>query len=154
MLHTTAVMSRHRIYQNYDYENELDDFDGSFEAEEEEQDELSPEDKVQMVEGTAEVTALLGPQADKITAQQIQEALWHYYYDIDKTVAYLIGKFVDPAPKPAAKPKAQTKPSEGMYSFLFAMPIDHPGQQVSPKQICQAENLPHPWRPSSPTCHG
>lgn len=109
-------MSRHRIFQNYDYENELDDFDGEYEAEEEEeQNELSPEDKIQMAEGTAEVTALLGPGADKVTIQQIQDALWHYYYDVDKTVAYLIGKFVDPTPKPAAKPKAQTKPTEGMY---------------------------------------
>lgn len=120
-------MSRHRIFQNYDYENELDDFDGELEAEaEEEQDELSPEDKVQMAEGTAEVKMILGPRVDKVTTQQIQEALWHYYYDIDKTVAYLIGKFVDPAPKPAAKAKAQPKPSEGMYTLPSLTSIDLP----------------------------
>lgn len=129
-------MSRHRIFQNYDYENELDDFDGELEGEgEEEQDELSPEDKVQMAEGTAEVKALLGPRVDKVTTQQIQEALWHYYYDIDKTVAYLIGKFVDPAPKPAAKPKAQIKSSERMYTFPFLTSIDLP----QPTGVSQAD---------------
>lgn len=125
-------MSRHRIFQNYDYENELDDFDGNYEAEEEEeeQNEMSPEDKIQMAEGTAEVMALLGPSAEKVTTQQIQDALWHYYYDIDKTVAYLIGKFVDPAPKPVAKPKAQAKPTEGMYaspSLTFVDPAQPTG---------------------------
>lgn len=131
MLHTKAThpptMSRHRIFQNYDYENELDDFDGGGEAvDEEEQEEMSPEDKVQMAEGTAEVTTLLGPQANKVTTQNIQEALWHYYYDVDKTVAYLIGKFVAPTPKPASKNKGQAKPPEGMYTFPCLMPVDPP----------------------------
>ncbi|KAL1859803.1 hypothetical protein Daus18300_009393 [Diaporthe australafricana] len=96
-------MSRHRLYQNYDYQNDLEEFDGD---EEEEEEELSAEDKAQMTAATAEVKSMLGPQASKVTTQQIQESLWHYYYDIDKTVAYLVTKFVDPAPKPAAKSKA------------------------------------------------
>lgn len=116
-------MSRHRIFQNYDYENELDDFDGQGEVDEEEegQEELSPEDKAQMAQGTAEIISLLGTQADKVTQQQIQDALWHYYYDIDKSVAYLVGKFVDPTPQPAAKPKPSqvNKPSEGTCASPF-----------------------------------
>ncbi|CAN8098519.1 unnamed protein product [Discula destructiva] len=127
-------MSRHRIFQNYDYENELDDFDGQGEAEDEEdgQDELSPEDKVQMAEGTAEIISLLGPQADKVTTRQIQDALWHYYYDIDKSVAYLVGKFVEPTSKPAAKPKppqvkssqdsSSREPTISMAAFFADMP--------------------------------
>ncbi|KAK2597707.1 hypothetical protein N8I77_012473 [Diaporthe amygdali] len=98
-------MSRHRMYQNYDYENDLDEFDGN-ELAEEEEEELSPEDKAQMTAATAEVKSMLGPQASKVTTQQIQESLWHYYYDVDKTIAYLISKYVDPTPKPAAKTKA------------------------------------------------
>lgn len=116
-------MSRHRIFQNYDYENELDDFDGEGEVDDEGegQEELSPEDKAQMAQGTAEIISILGPQADKVTQQQIQDTLWHYYYDIDKSVAYLIGKFVDPTPKPAAKPKPPpaNKPSECMCAYPF-----------------------------------
>lgn len=37
-------MSRHQAYRNYDYENDLDEFDGE-EAYGEEEEELSPEDK-------------------------------------------------------------------------------------------------------------
>lgn len=95
------------MYQNYDYEEDLDEFDGGSFAEEEEEDELSPEDRAQMTAGTEEIKAVLGPQASKVTTKQIQESLWHYYYDIDKTVAYLISKFIDPAPTPAAKNKPQ-----------------------------------------------
>lgn len=102
-------MSRHRAFQNYDYENDLIEYDGD-EYPEEEENELSPEDKVQMAEGTSEVRRVLADQADMVTTQQIQDALWHYYYDVDKSVAYLINKFIDPAPlKPAAtKAKGQT----------------------------------------------
>lgn len=116
-------MSRHRIFQNYDYENELDDFDGQGELDEEEngEEELSPEDKAQLARGTAEIITLLGTEANKVTQQQIQDALWHYYYDIDKSIAYLVGKFVDPTPKPAAKskPMQANKPSEGMCASSF-----------------------------------
>ncbi|KAF3761409.1 hypothetical protein M406DRAFT_342209 [Cryphonectria parasitica EP155] len=99
-------MSRHRLYQNYDYEDELSDYDGQGNQEEEEED-LSPEDKKQMAEATAEVINVLGPQSDKVTTQQVQEALWHYYYDVDKSVAYLVNKFIDP-PKKTTKPKLKT----------------------------------------------
>lgn len=112
-------MSRHRVYQNYDYENDLDEYDGDDYAEEE--NDLSPEDKVQMAEGTAEVRRALATQAQMVTTQQIQEALWHYYYDVDKSVAYLINKFIDPASKTNSTkakgpPPRQTPTSDGMFS--------------------------------------
>lgn len=94
-------MSRHRV----DYDDELD-YD---EYEEEEEEELSPEDKAQMKQGTADVRAALSMEASKVTDAQIQEALWHYFYDVDKTVAYLITKFIDPPKK--APPKAVEKPN-------------------------------------------
>src|SRR4051794_33643673 len=94
-------MSRHRM----DYEDELDDYDEYSDQEEE----LSPEDRAQMKQGTAEVKAALSSQASKVTDAQIQEALWHYFYDVDKTVAYLVTKFID-SPKKAA-PKAAEKPA-------------------------------------------
>jgi elongation factor 1 alpha-like protein len=36
-------MSRHQAYRNYDYENDIDEFDGT--EEEEEENELSSEDQ-------------------------------------------------------------------------------------------------------------
>ena len=117
-----AKMSRHRMYQNYDYEEDLDEFEGGGYAEEEEEaEELSPEDRAQMTAATEETRKILGPQANKVTTQNIQEALWHYYYDVDKTVAYLVSKFVDPAPKPAAK----SKPQKSTPPISAGMPISH-----------------------------
>lgn len=119
-------MSRHRLYQNYDFQSELDDNDG-MQCSEEEEDELSLEDKVQMDEGTVEVKRALGPRADDVTTKQIHDALWHYYYDVDKSVAYLLNKFIDPAPKPASKPKSNQKPtpsSDGMQPSAYLLSID------------------------------
>ncbi|OTB09622.1 hypothetical protein M426DRAFT_50879 [Hypoxylon sp. CI-4A] len=98
-------MSRHQAYRNYDYENDLDEYEGE---DIEEGDELSPEDRVQMDAGTAQVRAALGIEASKVTTQQIQEALWHYYYDVDKSVTYLLTKFIAPPTK---------KKGEGTFTF-------------------------------------
>lgn len=81
----------------------MDEYDGYSEEEEEE---LSPEDRALMAQGTADVQAALGVEASKVTVAQIEEALWHYYYDVDKSVAYLTAKFVNPRPKPT-KPAAK-----------------------------------------------
>ncbi|KAI0155296.1 P-loop containing nucleoside triphosphate hydrolase protein [Xylariaceae sp. FL1272] len=93
-------MSRHQAYRNYDYENDLDEYAG--EGFDDEEDELSPEDRAQMAAGTSQVRTQLGDQSSKISTQQIEEALWHYYYDVEKSVAYLITKYVAATP---AKPQ-------------------------------------------------
>jgi elongation factor 1 alpha-like protein len=95
-------MSRHQAVRNMDYQDELDDYEGYSE----EEDELSPEDRAAMEQGKAAVQAALASSASKVTTSQIEEALWHYYYDVDKTVAYLISKFIDP---PKKTPKAVTE---------------------------------------------
>ena len=115
-------MSRHQAYRNYDYENDLDEFDGGAYSDEEQ--EISPEDKAQLAQGTQDVKAALGPQADKVTTQQIQEALWYYYFDVDKSVAYLINKFIDPAPPKPAKTKTP-KPADSELHFS-SLHIAHP----------------------------
>lgn len=120
-------MSRHRLYQNYDFQSELDDNGGMQYLDEEGEDELSPEDKVQMDEGTADIKRALGPRAVDVTTKQIQDALWHYYYDVDKSVAYLLNKFIDPAPKPVSKPKPTqniTPSSDGMQPSACPLSID------------------------------
>lgn len=149
------------MYQNYDYENDLDEFDGD-ELAEEEEEELSPEDKAQMAAATEEVKSMLGPQASKVTTQQIQESLWHYYYDVDKTIAYLISKFIDPAPKPAAKtkvPKTTPQASDGKNYSGAPFPLTSPDRQAPPKQIPGEHARPRPGQDppvpaSSSTCPG
>jgi elongation factor 1 alpha-like protein len=63
-----------------------------------------------MNQGTADVQAALGVEVSKVTVAQIEEALWHYYYDVDKSVAYLISKFVNPRPKAT---KSAVQPPNG-----------------------------------------
>lgn len=85
---------------------------------------MSPEDEAAMENGTAEVRKALGKDSSKVTLQQIQEALWHYYYDVPKSVAYLNKTFITPAPapsKPAPKPAAPKKTAPGKLStFSFS----------------------------------
>jgi elongation factor 1 alpha-like protein len=100
-------MSRHQAVRNMDYQDELGDYEGYSE----EEDELSPEDRASMEQGKAAVQAALASSASKVTTAQIEEALWHYYYDVDKTVAYLISKFIDPPKKtPKAVSESNGKP--------------------------------------------
>ncbi|EXJ69369.1 elongation factor 1-alpha [Cladophialophora psammophila CBS 110553] len=88
-----------------DYEDYGDDYgdDGG-------DNELSAEDKEQLRQGTIKVRAALGP-AFPATENEIQEALWHYYYDIGKSVTYLKNK-----QKPA--PIATKKEANGSKSKL------------------------------------
>lgn len=85
--------------------------------EDEYEEELSAEDKAAMESGTVAVRKALGDDASKVTLEKIQEALWHYYYDIEKSVAYLRKSFAAPPPKPAAVKKA---PEGKSREFFFA----------------------------------
>jgi elongation factor 1 alpha-like protein len=81
-------MSNRRVKslaQEEDYDD-FDDYDDDYEGGGE--DELAPEDKEQMHQGTIKVRASLGPSFNA-TDTEIQEALWHYYYDVPKSVSYL-----------------------------------------------------------------
>ena len=69
-----------------------------------------------MTAGTAQVRAALGSDSSKVTTQQIEEALWHYYYDIEKSVAYLVSKCISQKP---AKPTTQKRNKPGGKSSCF-----------------------------------
>lgn len=79
-------MSKHRIKSVAPDEDLYDDFDDD-EGEQDESETLTAEDKEQLRLGTLKVReALAGvPASDS----EIQEALWHYYYDVGKSVTYL-----------------------------------------------------------------
>lgn len=62
--------------------------------------------------GTIAVRAELPATATHITDKQIQEALWHYYYDIEKSVGYLMSTYV-------AKKEKQKKKSKGEFISCF-----------------------------------
>lgn len=84
----------HRRVKDIDYdEDELEDYSDDGYGDEGGADELSPEDKEQMRIGTAQVKEALG-DAFPVSDQAIQDALWHYFYDIDKSVSYLKSRFM------------------------------------------------------------
>ncbi|KAH8601455.1 P-loop containing nucleoside triphosphate hydrolase protein [Bisporella sp. PMI_857] len=120
-------MSRHRLVKNLDLENELDAFDGGEDYDDDDvgQD-ISEEDKESLRQGTIQVREVLGDTMN-ITEAQIHEALWHYYYDIDKTVGYLLNILESKAKKEQKKAASKKKTTDRMAmvgvhhgSFLFA----------------------------------
>ncbi|KAF4821040.1 HBS1-like protein [Colletotrichum siamense] len=108
-------MSRHQAVRNLDYEEVLDEYDADDYEDENEGEQLSAEDRQAMAEGTQFVRSSLGSDADKVTTQQIQDALWHYFYDIEKSVSYLRKKFIDPPPK--QEPKKTKDDGMGLWSW-------------------------------------
>jgi elongation factor 1 alpha-like protein len=116
-------MSRHRIVHTFNANDIVSEFDGD--DYEEEEDELSPEDRRAMDNGTAEVRRALGTEANKVTKAQIEEALWHYYYDVDKSVTYLMKTFIAPAPKPVKKAPEGMSASFYTSQHLLRIGADH-----------------------------
>jgi len=77
----------------------------------------------QMRIGTIAVREVLPAATTQITDKEIQESLWHYYYDVEKTVAYLLGKHT-PKQKVVKKENLKGKGgnvSGGLISFTLAM---------------------------------
>jgi hypothetical protein len=126
----------HRRVKDIDYDE--DEYDEYYSGEEEygydgadaapaqaasQEDELSPEDKEQMRIGTESVRAALGDAADFVTDDTIQEALWHYYYDVAKSVTYL-------------KSKTHRSPTISPRSYL---PDQNAPQQAQPKEKKQKQ---------------
>ncbi|SPO04977.1 related to translation elongation factor HBS1 protein [Cephalotrichum gorgonifer] len=70
------------------------------------------DEAARMNDASAEVLQGLGENSDKVTTKQIQDALWHYHYDVKKSIAYLDRTFINPVEKPKPKPKA---PAECKY---------------------------------------
>ncbi|KFY50116.1 hypothetical protein V496_09589 [Pseudogymnoascus sp. VKM F-4515 (FW-2607)] len=83
-------MSRHKIVKNMDLDDEMDDYDGGEDYADDGAEELSEEDKESMRVGTISVREALGDDVPGITDKDIQEALWHYFYDVEKSVNYLL----------------------------------------------------------------
>ncbi|KKK23014.1 hypothetical protein P175DRAFT_0527895 [Aspergillus ochraceoroseus IBT 24754] len=80
-------MSRHRIKAvSYD-EDDYDDYDDGYDSQD-------PGEKELLEECTREVLAQLlsGEPSVAATREEVQEALWHYYNDVEKSVNYLRGK--------------------------------------------------------------
>lgn len=99
--------------RNIDYDDDdIYDDDDYYEEEAGEADAgdgMTEDDKEQMRVGTIRVREALGDKSDFTSDEQIQEALWHYYYDIGKSVSYLKNKLGVSEPKPEAPKQEKAK---------------------------------------------
>jgi elongation factor 1 alpha-like protein len=98
--------------KNIDYDDDDAYDDEYYEEEEAAGDGLTEDDKEQMRVGTAGVRAALGEFEAGVSDAQIQEALWHYYYDVGKSVTYLknkLGGVQAPSETAPKKEKAVSK---------------------------------------------
>ncbi|KAI9681843.1 MAG: Hsp70 suppressor, GTPase facilitates ribosomal subunit dissociation [Trizodia sp. TS-e1964] len=89
-------MSRHRTIKALYLADELGDYDGGEDYDDEPRtdSEVTPArlSILQMLEGTIKVREVVGSDVPGITDKAIRESLWHYYYDVEKTVTWLLGK--------------------------------------------------------------
>lgn len=95
-------MSKHRI-KAFALDDEYDDYDEEYE---EGGDELTAEDREQLLAGTVAVRAELGdgfPATDK----DIQGSLWHTYYDVARTVTFLKSECKTSRKRVVAEPSRQ-----------------------------------------------
>jgi elongation factor 1 alpha-like protein len=83
-------MSKHRVKNVSLHDDLYDDFDDD-EGEDNETEALTAEDKEQLRLGTLKVREAL--PGISVSDSEIQEALWHYYYDVAKSVTYLKSQY-------------------------------------------------------------
>jgi hypothetical protein len=69
-----------------------------------------------MAAGTIAVRESLGSDVPDVTDREIQEALWHYYYDVGQTVAYILDTRVKKAG--GAKKEKKKKKKGGLAVSL------------------------------------
>ncbi|RLL99620.1 hypothetical protein CFD26_108194 [Aspergillus turcosus] len=124
-------MSRHRM-KNVSYDD--DDYDDGY-------DSPDPEEQEILERCTAEVLAQLlsGEPSVTATRDEVQEALWHYYNDVEKSVNYLRGKKAKEIKKQSATPPVAAKGKVPAYPL--------PPTASSPSSHFSAEDFfrDSPW---------
>ncbi|KAL9601840.1 MAG: hypothetical protein Q9179_002731 [Wetmoreana sp. 5 TL-2023] len=90
-------MSRPKLVKTMNLNRELDDYDGA-----DYDDDFDASDEPLLQQGVQKVRAVLGPSVD-VSNEDIEDSLWHYYYDVDKTVNYLLQQKAPAQPKKSVK---------------------------------------------------
>ncbi|KAF3226339.1 Hsp70 suppressor, GTPase facilitates ribosomal subunit dissociation, variant 2 [Orbilia oligospora] len=97
-------MSRHKIVRMMNLADELDDFDGEDDYYGEEDEGMSPADKARMADGLKRVREVIGSDVPSLTDEKIEETLWYYYFDVERSITYLLNQVG------ATEKKKQKKP--------------------------------------------
>ncbi|KAI5787746.1 P-loop containing nucleoside triphosphate hydrolase protein [Pyronema domesticum] len=105
--------------------NDYDD-DDYYDEDEEEQREMTAEERAQMKSGLKATRDVLGT-VPGLTDAEIEESLYYYYFDVEKTINYLLNKYaksMPKKPKPAAAPAPKAKAAEKTKGFKGPSPDD------------------------------
>ncbi|KAI9672980.1 MAG: Hsp70 suppressor, GTPase facilitates ribosomal subunit dissociation [Caeruleum heppii] len=121
-------MSRHRIVKNLDLDEELDDFDGGDDYDDDEGtgDAMDEAEKAKMRDCVSQVRQRLEIDAPQIADKDIEDSLWHYYYDVDKTLAWLkkqhLGKGTEKNKKSGHAPAVSNGTRNKQNAFRTSVP--------------------------------
>ena len=101
-------MPGHRRVKDIDYDDdEAGEYDDEYAEAAQEIGGMTAEDKEQLRHGTIAVREALEPGLE-VSDKEIEESLWYYYFDVDKTLAYLRKRKTSAA----SEPKKQKQPSK------------------------------------------
>jgi len=96
---------------------------------EEEYPGITPDQQEQMVNGLGSVRAVLGSEAGGgLSDKDIKDSLWYYYFDVEKTVEYLLDQ---QHKKNAAKEKAAVQKKQKAQSKAATPATTRPGTPVA-----------------------
>ncbi|KAF1796536.1 hypothetical protein FB192DRAFT_1404960 [Mucor lusitanicus] len=86
-------MSRHRAVRNLDIDDILDEdeYESEYDENQLDETEISNEDLDKLEDGLAYVYSVIGEDTI-LTASEIKEALWYYYFDREETINWALGK--------------------------------------------------------------
>ncbi|EPB86051.1 hypothetical protein HMPREF1544_07127 [Mucor circinelloides 1006PhL] len=108
-------MSRHRAVRNLDIDDILDEDEYESEYDENQLDEadISNEDLDKLEDGLAYVYSVIGEDTI-LTATEIKEALWYYYFDREETINWALEKIAkEKALEEKKKAKEEAKKGKG-----------------------------------------
>ncbi|RPB29514.1 hypothetical protein L211DRAFT_799898 [Terfezia boudieri ATCC MYA-4762] len=97
-------MSRHQAIRNLDLNEELADYEYEYNEYSDEGEQMSQEDKVQMAAALAQVKATIG-EVPGCSNKAIEDILWDYYYDVPKTIHYILDTYRPATPQHTVKEK-------------------------------------------------
>ncbi|KAL8656937.1 MAG: hypothetical protein Q9226_002426 [Calogaya cf. arnoldii] len=128
-------------------DDELHDFDGA-----DFDDDYDGSEESRLQNGVREVRTILGPSVN-VSEKDIEDSLWHYYYDVDKAVNYLLPlEQQAPAVRITTSEKIQKSSTGNCKESRFYVPFsaqaffaDAPWRNVPPER--QGEILIQPLYP-------
>ncbi|KAI7888654.1 uncharacterized protein EV154DRAFT_566141 [Mucor mucedo] len=107
-------MSRHRAVRNLDIDDILDEeeYESEYDENTIDETEMSNEDLDKLDDGLAYIHSIIGEDSF-LTAKEIKEALWYYFFDKEETLEWALDK-IEKQKAIEDKKKAKEQAKKGM----------------------------------------